>query len=172
MASLKSFIPALSRLIGTTPSALYERQRALVRAGLLASEEGRGPGSGVRTTAGSVALLLIAVLATDNLSETETRTREILTARPKNGRRCPITGMTNFLDALSSILASKARSSSITEITVWRTCSRARFRFADGRQSEFIGDVGDPPKISVEATLERKMFRSIAEHVIAMIGAL
>lgn len=169
--SLKGLIPGLARLIGSTPSALYERQRALVRGGLLAPEEGRGPGSGVRATAPSIALLLISVLATDNLSETEARTRGILSARPKNSRRCPLTGMTNFVDALSSLLVSQPKSSKIAEIAVWRTSSRAMFRFTDGRQSEFSDETRISSPVSVKATLDRKVFRSIADDVIAILGA-
>ena len=63
--SLKGLIPRLAHELGMTPDALYERQRALVRAGLLKGVEGKGPGSGVRATPYATALLLIAVLAAD-----------------------------------------------------------------------------------------------------------
>ena len=70
MASLKSAIPELaSILITLSENALYERQRALVRAGLLTQVEGRGPGTGVELSAGSLAMMMVAVLATDSLSE-------------------------------------------------------------------------------------------------------
>src|ERR1700730_12783503 len=100
---LKGYTPDLAKLLGLTPAALYERQRALVRAGLLDVSVGRGPGSGVRTEAGSIALLLIAALATDSLSETETRTRAIMDAKPAGGEEiCPKTDAKNFFEALAS----------------------------------------------------------------------
>ena len=48
--SLKSTLPALGRILGMTPSALYERQKLLVLEGLLHAVPGRGPGSGVPAT--------------------------------------------------------------------------------------------------------------------------
>ena len=82
--SLRSYLYKLSKLLGLTPIALYERQRELVRAGLLHAEGTRGPGAGVRLSPELVAVLLISVLATDSLSEVAERTREIAgaTARP------------------------------------------------------------------------------------------
>ena len=82
--SLRSYLFKLSELLGLTPIALYERQRELVRAGLLHAEGTRGPGAGVRLSPEAVAVLLISVLATDSLSEVAERTREIAgaTARP------------------------------------------------------------------------------------------
>ena len=88
--SLKSLIPLLAQTLETTPAALYERQRALVRAGLIAAEPGRGPGSGVRATPHSVAMLLLSLLATGSLSETEKQTKALANLKSKDG--CPITG--------------------------------------------------------------------------------
>src|SRR5665213_457167 len=81
-SSLKGYTPGLGRLLGVSAAALYERQRALVRGGLLEIEGGRGPGSGVRVTARALALLIISVLATDSLAETASRTRKVAAARP------------------------------------------------------------------------------------------
>jgi len=61
--SLKGLIPKLAKAVGMTPAAIYERQRALVHAGLLHPRSGRGPGSGVPADAKSVAILLISLLA-------------------------------------------------------------------------------------------------------------
>src|SRR5215211_4926587 len=58
--SLKALIPAIAQVLEMNPATLYERQRALVRSGLLKTKSGRGPGSGVRASADSVAILLIA----------------------------------------------------------------------------------------------------------------
>src|SRR5258708_3677450 len=80
MNSLKQFIPLMSgAFVNLSESALYERQRALVRAGLLHPVAGRGPGSGVELSPESVAMLLLAVLGTDNLSEVEAATKSLVT---------------------------------------------------------------------------------------------
>jgi len=56
--SLKSFLPVLSRILAEPADALYKRQLALVREGLMESVPGHGRGSGVRATTriGSYAL--------------------------------------------------------------------------------------------------------------------
>jgi len=61
-----------------SPAALYERQRVLVRLGVLTERKGRGPGSGVKLTAESLAALLTSVLITDNLSEVDDRVDRLL----------------------------------------------------------------------------------------------
>lgn len=70
MIGLKTFIPALAAVLGVSELALYERQRSLVRDGLLTKTEGQGPGSGVRFTSEAVATLLIAILTTSSLKKT------------------------------------------------------------------------------------------------------
>jgi hypothetical protein len=152
--------------------ALYERQRALVRAGLLDAVEGHGPGSGVRTTAESVAILLISVLSTDSLTEAETRSADIANATPLGGGRCPLTGMQSFRDAIASLLTSAARSARVIEISVSRTASRAVIHYREGRAtrtSEFVGDLPDEPELRVVATLSATALRRIAGDVQAMV---
>src|SRR5437764_9886177 len=100
-ASLKGYVPALARHLGMSAHALYERQRALMRAGELELIEGHGPGSGVPVDAHGIALLLIAVLATDSLSATEHRVREIANSRVIRGSP-PFTK--TFLGALRDTL--------------------------------------------------------------------
>jgi hypothetical protein len=166
--SLKVFMPSLARLLGTTPATLYERQRALVRAGLLDAGSGWGPGSGVRTTAGSVALLLISVLASDSLTVAETRTGEIADAAPVGDDRCPLTGMRSFRDALASILTAASQSARVIEVNVSRTAARAKIVYRDGRStkaSEFIGPGSDEPGLSVVATLASGTLKPIAHRV-------
>jgi hypothetical protein len=106
MASLKSFIPSLSRRLGVSPAALYERQRALVRLGVLHGKKGRGPGSGVKLSADAVAVLLASLLATDSLSEVAD-TIPLLALKPVGGR-CPITNAATFGEALSYLLSSES----------------------------------------------------------------
>lgn len=101
--SLKSLIPSLAHELKFSEAALYERQRALVRAGLLHSSGGRGPGSGVRATTDAIALLLISLLATDSLSETADRTKALANLKSVTGR-CPLTGKKTFIDAVTAAL--------------------------------------------------------------------
>ena len=118
--SLKGLIATyLARELNMTPAALYERQRALVRAGLIKGEEGRGPGSGVRATPHSVAMLLIAVLAADSLSEIEESTKRFAGLKSGSGI-CPITGKKTFVSAVAAILASPQLSGAAHTITVNR----------------------------------------------------
>jgi hypothetical protein len=169
-SSLKGYTPALARLLGMTPAALYERQRALVRAGMLDPGEGRGPGSGVRTHEGSVALLMIAALATESLSETEERTREIASASPVGNELCPITLTKTFFEALASVLSMKDRSDAVLEISVSRTAALAHISFQNGaRTAEFAGSQSAEPGLRVVASLAREPFQAIAGDMHALL---
>ena len=95
----------LARKLDMTPDSLYERQRALTRAGLIKGKEGWGPGSGVRATPHSVAMLLIAVMAADSLSDVVESTKRYAWLKAERGV-CPITGKKTFGSALVAILAS------------------------------------------------------------------
>jgi hypothetical protein len=89
MASLKSFLPVLSRNLGLTPDALYSRQRALVNLGLLAAKEGRGPGSGVELSADTLAVLLIAIMSADTLADMDGRAVAMCNSIRESGARDP-----------------------------------------------------------------------------------
>jgi hypothetical protein len=174
--SLKALTPGLARILGTTSHKLYEREQALMRGGLLASKAGRGPGSGVTATAPSIALLLIAALATDALGQTEIRTREVAEATPVGIERCPLTGMTRFMDALANLLASRARSSRVIEITVSRTAASAaivfRIRGARERRTvEFAGSNSKEPPLRVAATLDGTAIKQIVADVVEILLA-
>jgi hypothetical protein len=110
MRSLTSLLPILAPKFGLTPQALYERQRALVRMKMLPAPQGRGRGSGAEATPENVALLVIAVMATDNLSDTDDRVRKLALAPFVDRRkgRCAWTGATTFKDALSFCLSADA----------------------------------------------------------------
>jgi hypothetical protein len=118
--SLKSLTPLLAKALGTTPDALYERQRALVRAGLLESEAGRGPGSGVRATPYAVAMLLISILSTGSLSEVEQQVKAIANLKSVDGR-CPVTGKKTFAAALTATLNSEELLSRALAATAMRS---------------------------------------------------
>ena len=82
MISLKAFLPTLADFTGLSVTALYERQRALVRLGLLPAPTKRGPNSGgAMATPGTVAVMLISVLVTDSLSEMDDRILKFLSLR-------------------------------------------------------------------------------------------
>src|SRR5262245_52025480 len=119
MASLKGLTPKLAEWTDMTGAAVYERQRVLVQAGLLHSEGGRGPGSGVRATPDSVAMLLIALLATDSLSETVQYAKAVANLK-SDTKRCPITGKRTFAEAVAAIISSEQSADAVGHLIVAR----------------------------------------------------
>jgi hypothetical protein len=124
MNSLKQFIPLLADVfVNLSEHALYERQRALVRAGLLKPVAGRGPGSGVPLNPETVAMLMVAVLATDNLSEVEVKTKILLGGirikTPKTRDILP--GVNNLHAAITRAMSSDDDSDRILRVKVNRT---------------------------------------------------
>ena len=157
--SLKSLIPALAKTLRLAPAALYERQRALVRANLLRNRPGRGPGSGVEFTPHSLALLLISLLATDSLSETEEATRALAKLKSAKGQ-CPLTGKKTFAQAVTAVLGSNKLMSSTMFVTARRvpphgaqSDRRATIAYLDSSYDDaFIDDrnlLGEPFPVSV-----------------------
>lgn len=137
MIGLKTFIPDLANVLGVSDLALYERQRVLVRDGLLANTKGRGPGSGVRFTSETVATLLIAILATPSLKVTSAETSMWLYAkrdrRDAEKFRKPqfdLGGAETFKEALANALTSNEK---ISIVQVHRADSFAAFIFEDRR---------------------------------------
>jgi hypothetical protein len=98
-SSLKAFIPKLAKALEMNPTALYERQRALIRGGLLETKAGHGPGSGVRLSPESVAMLLVSILATSSLVDVEAKTREVAELQGPEG--------VSFAQALTRALGSE-----------------------------------------------------------------
>jgi hypothetical protein len=83
MASLKSFLYGMAPVLGMSGAALYERQRVLVNLGALEATPGRGPGSGVPLTPENVAVVLISVLAAENLSDLDEGVAALCRATPR-----------------------------------------------------------------------------------------
>jgi hypothetical protein len=167
--SLKGFINYLARELDMTEAALYERQRALVRAGLLKGAEGRGPGSGVRATPYSVALLLIAVLASDSLSEVAESTKQFAWLKAQAGV-CPATRKKTFVSALAAILASPRLSRDAHTITVDRGGSvgpsaHIDFITKDGEHSSWFVTKQHkrPGKLDIRASLSGFPLEKIAD---------
>ncbi|MBR1212053.1 hypothetical protein [Bradyrhizobium sp. JYMT SZCCT0180] len=98
-------MPRFSEIVGITPAALYERQRALMRLGLLVAGAGRGPGSGVKLSADSLAVMIISVLATESLSDIDKRMLRLCNARPSEGEKCAVTGAGTLRQAVATLLA-------------------------------------------------------------------
>jgi len=172
-SSLKAYAPLLASRLGTTPAALYERQRALVRDGILEQSEGRGPGSGVQVDLYPVALLLIAVLATDSLSETAEKVRIFAAARASEADGlCPVTGEQTFVEAIARVLdSSQPHWQKIENITVRRTSGYGEIASRDNLSytaSIFAAQVPIDAKLRastrlvVNATLTRELIINIA----------
>ncbi len=125
--SLKVFSETAAAVLGLTPAALYERQRALIRLGALPAPVGKGRGNGLPATPETVAMLVAATLATDNLSDTDDRVRRLSKSRTKE--RCKLTGKTTFLDAFTAILASRDLAERVHTIEVDRTALSAEISF-------------------------------------------
>jgi hypothetical protein len=173
--ALKAYVPSLARILGMPPATVYERQRNLVRAELLDIGDGWGPGSGVRTTAESVALLVIGALASDTIAAVGVRARDIAETKPADANRCPFTRGATFLDALTLILGSQPLPHRAVKISVSRTAARASITYQQkfGSKvhlvSEFIGPRSAEPPLSVTAALAGKELLAIAQNVRAMI---
>lgn len=167
MVSLKAFSPILADALGLTPAAMYERQRALVRANILPTPVGRGRGNGLPATPENVAILLIAVLVTDNLSEIDNRVSQLANA-PFDSRlekSCLLTGKLTFKQALAEILASDVLARDV-HLDVSRSDLTARIFFYRGKRrnlelSNFGRDRPGPRRIEVVANLPSQVIRSI-----------
>jgi hypothetical protein len=115
--SLQGFLPDIAEVLNVNRATLYERQRALVREGLLEALPGHGRGSGVRATPESVAMLMIGMLASVNLADVGPLARSLSNATAIDSA-CGLTGAKTFHGALSRIfsdekLAKKARGVSV-----------------------------------------------------------
>lgn len=166
MSGLKGFLRTLSPILERTPDALYERQRSLVQVGLLGTNEGRGPGSGVRLTARSLSLLLISVLATDNVSDIA-KVRRVAVAAAHDGN-CPLTGAYTFTDAVERVIADPLMAQRVSKISVLRNISNGEIQFTGKRasriqRSEFV-QVEESAELSImiEATLLGKRLQELS----------
>jgi hypothetical protein len=144
--SLKAFLPILASALNEKPDTLYERQRALVREGLLETLPGRGRGSGVQATAESVAALLIGMLGSVSLADAGPAARSFADA--KHSTKCPLTGAKNFHAALAAILSDDRLAKRVTGIAVRVKSGQVAIGF-DGSSAEQDLDMTDL-KIALE----------------------
>ena len=134
MASLTSILPQLAPILGFSTAALYERQRALVRLGLLPKPEGRGRGSGADASPETVALLIIAVMATDNLSDSDDRIIRLAHASfdASAVQKCGLTEAPTFAKAVAAILAAPKKAEALNVIAVTRSDLSAAIYYIKG----------------------------------------
>lgn len=179
MIGLKSFVAVVAGIIGCSASALYERQRALVRAGVFPEAE-RGRGKGLPATPENVAVLILAILATDSISETDERVAELARLPiDRSNQRCPVTEKSNLLDVLAETLSKPDLAKQVEYILVARSRGAAMIAWMNGRpgvtffgsmyafQSIFNPDTSksDVPIFDVEAKLYGPALSRIAAEL-------
>jgi hypothetical protein len=165
--SLQGCLPALAEVLNVNRTTLYERQRALVREGLLDALPGHGRGSGVRATPESVAMLTIGMLASVNLADVGPLARSFSEAG-SIASKCPLTGGKTFRAALSQIFSDDSIAKRVNGITIRVNAGHAAIGF-DGGSAELDMDfallktslegrgaknvkLNPPPSVSVFAT--------------------
>jgi len=158
MNSLKSIIPLLSDVLRFSENALYERQRALVRGGLIKATAGRGPGSGVKATADNVAMLIISVLATDSLSDVVVETGIIAKATRQVPDVDAPPAFRTFKAAVAYCFSTD--DDRIASVEVFRTSRTAVVRFRDGHIMPF-GKLQHFSFVSITALLPQEAFRYV-----------
>jgi hypothetical protein len=176
MVSLKAFAPVLAATLGTTPAAIYERQRALIRENLLPAPIGRGRGNGLPATAETVAMILIAMMVTDNLSDTDSRVRRLAEAKVNEKRTlghlkrhkgcCGLTGKRDFKSALVAILGSEEFHRSGILIRVARNELRAKIMYGREdliQETEFGKSTASAGNLEVEASIDWPVLESISK---------
>jgi hypothetical protein len=165
--SLQGCLPVLAEVLHANRTTLYERQRALVREGLLEALPGHGRGSGVRATPESIAVLTIGMLASVNLADVGPLARSFSGAG-SIASKCPLTGAKTFRAALSRIFSDDSIAKRVNGITVRVNAGHAAIGF-DGGTAELDMDfallktslegrgaknvkLNPPPSVSVFAT--------------------
>ncbi|MDX1656763.1 MAG: hypothetical protein R3310_16255 [Candidatus Competibacteraceae bacterium] len=116
---LKPFLFHAAPWLGQNQQYFYNRQRAMVRAKLLAQPRQRGPQGGVLATPVNVARLLVTVLGCE-LKEIPDHAGSFINLPPADGDRCPLTGAATFADALAVVLADPDRAGWLQSIRVDR----------------------------------------------------
>jgi len=167
MPSLKTYSAKLAELLGITQAVIYERQRALVKAGLLSYENGRGPGSGVKVSPESVAMLIVATLAANNLAETGERALDVAGATSTRASGKP------FLDVLVELLKSRKLAREVHQITISRSSADASI--STGRTGlhstqRFTHGARRKPPVRIIAEIDGDVVRQIADDLAKIAG--
>lgn len=132
--SLQGCLPDIAEVLNANRTTLYERQRALVREGLLEALPGHGRGSGVRATPESIAMLTIGMLASVSLADVGPLARSFGEAGSITSK-CPLTGAKTFHAALSRIFSDDLIAKRVTGISVQVNAGRAAIGF-DGSNAD------------------------------------
>jgi hypothetical protein len=136
MIGLKTYLSTLSPLLGQSEEMLYERQRALVRQGLLDSVGGRGPGSGVRADESALSPFLISLLAHDILAHSSVA--ELFCDMKNDAGKCPITGAKTFREGLEAVLGHEALAERTSGVMLHRNHPGRGYLHFVGRNNRFI----------------------------------
>jgi hypothetical protein len=117
-----------------------------------------------------VALLLIAAMATDNLSDVELRVREIANTKADKGT-CGLTGKRLFQNALAATLGSEELANRVTEISISRTSPLAmiRYQWTKGKRTtfawKFSTSTSSEPVQKVMASVDGCIIQTIAGDI-------
>ncbi|HEY0802869.1 MAG TPA: hypothetical protein VGD54_18680 [Steroidobacteraceae bacterium] len=118
-----------------------------------------------------MALLLVAILATDSLSETSELAGAIAKATTTDDSH-PFKQTKTLIDTLAFMLTSRVWSSKLLEMSIVRTHGMAVLRFRDGKKHhsvEFrISGHSPTAVLRIEASLSGVVFRAIAKDVSEM----
>jgi hypothetical protein len=168
-ASLKTHLAKLARTLNLGEATLYERQRALVREGMLESLPGQGRGSGVRATPDTLALVLIALLSSVSLTDAAPLTKEVARAKPASGK-CPLTGATTFRDAVAKILSDPNLLAKVKRISVTGLRGTAEISYGRNQFSAFEGRVSEKQGVRFTMSLNLDEMPGIDEVLRDMFG--
>jgi hypothetical protein len=164
---LARHIPALAAVLCEKPTTLYERQRELLREGLLQALPGRGRGSGVQATPEAVAMVLCSMMASLGLSGSGPRTRAIAEAiTPSSNPICKLTGTTRFVDAITRILSDETVAARVREIRVTVSHRYATIEFDKKGSTTFVDpNRPEPGSFGVVTNLWQPAIRALAATV-------
>jgi hypothetical protein len=152
-SSLKPFLARLARVLVTSEGTLYERQRALVREGLLESLPGQGRGSGVRASPDSLAMLLISFLSSVGLTDAALLTKETSKAKAVTGK-CPLTGATTLREAVAKILADPALFDQVKRLSITGLRGVAEITYGKNQVSLFEGRASEKEGVRITMALK------------------
>lgn len=137
MISLKAFLPEIAKVVGSTPDALYSRQRKLVQMGVLPIVPGRGPGSGTTLTTETLAIFLVSLLVGDGVADLDEGVSAALNAVPNyEAKKGPYVEKDhNFLQTLDRYIESTIRNEDVflerISVSKWET-AELLLRVQDG----------------------------------------
>lgn len=157
MISLKAFLPEIAKVVGSTPDALYSRQRKLVQMGVLPVTPGRGPGSGTTLTTETLAIFLVSLLVGDGVADLDGGVSAALNAVPNYDatKSKYIKRGHNFLQTLDRYIESSIRNEDVflerISVSKWET-------------AELLLRVRDPDRKSHTEILAFNVQRPLPAH--------